>query len=318
MTDEVAVQPDVPGGEGPMALALRRAIAAEKGEQYEPEAEPVAAEPAAEPPAEPEAETPEGEEAPKPAATAEVEIDGKTYVVPSELKDGYLRQSDYTKKTQETAKEREAAVALKAQAEQTFQILQSFGPVVAEFETANKLAQQYANTNWDALYQQDPILHNTHRLNAQENLQRLQNLGARLQQAPSIIEGLQRQAHAEEVQRNLPKALELVPDLDKRGAEFRAVGLSYGYTAAELDNISDPRAVAALRDLAEFKKLTKDREQIRQQVQTAPPVSRPGVRAATPQASTKEYNAAIRAVQTDRSDDAVVNALRVQRRLQGK
>ena len=37
---------------------------------------------------------------------AEVEIDGKTYKLPPELKDGFLRQADYTRKTQELAEQR--------------------------------------------------------------------------------------------------------------------------------------------------------------------------------------------------------------------
>src|SRR5262245_1558894 len=37
---------------------------------------------------------------------AEVEIDGKTYLVHRDLRDGYLRHGDYTRKTQDLANQR--------------------------------------------------------------------------------------------------------------------------------------------------------------------------------------------------------------------
>lgn len=43
-----------------------------------------------------------------PLSLIDVEVDGKTYKVQSEAKDGYLRQSDYTRKTQEVAEQRRA------------------------------------------------------------------------------------------------------------------------------------------------------------------------------------------------------------------
>ena len=48
-------------------------------------------------------------------ALAEIELDGRTWKVPAALKDGYLRQADYTRKTQDVA-ERGRAVTAREQA----------------------------------------------------------------------------------------------------------------------------------------------------------------------------------------------------------
>ena len=75
--------------------------------QFEPE-QPVAEQPQ---------EQQEKETAPESEAQPEfvdVEFEGKAYQVPPELKDALLRQSDYTKKTTETA-ERQRALELKEQ-----------------------------------------------------------------------------------------------------------------------------------------------------------------------------------------------------------
>src|SRR5438105_8523 len=55
---------------------------------------------------------------------AEIEINGKKYTVPAELKDGYLMQADYTRKTQEVADIRKTVEAQKAEAETFYNVSQ--------------------------------------------------------------------------------------------------------------------------------------------------------------------------------------------------
>lgn len=303
-----------------MADSLRRAIAEERGEdppednlepaQNAEDGAPVAAE------AE---EAPEGEKAEAEEAAAEelaeVELDGKTFKVPAPLKDGYLRQADYTRKTMELATERQALQQARTVTEQAMQVMQGLGPVLAEFHDAKSKAEQFQKVDWNALYEQDPMLHNKLRLDAQDNLQKLQALGGTLQQAPQALQAMQAQSLAAEVARNAPLAKQWVPDYEQRREELIQVGRQYGYTDEELMSTPDARAIRALRDLAEYQKLAASRAQIRQQVASAPPVAKPGGKAATPQASAKEYQSAVRSLKTDSSDDAFVAALRTQRKL---
>lgn len=303
-----------------MADALKREIARERGEDLQtgdiPDELPSEAAAAADETAAEET-TPEAEAKAQPR-TAEVEVDGKTYVVPSELKDGYLRQADYTKKTQAVAGEREAVAQMRAVVEQTYAVAQNLGPLLAQFHQAQQKGEQYGKVDWDSLYRDDPILHNKLRLEAQENWLNHQNLAGKLQEAPRLLSQINEAAFKAEVARNAPQALEWVPDLSKRKDEFFQTGREYGFNDQELNYISDARLVRALRDLSEYRKLTKDRDQIRQKVQSAPSVATPGARAQTPQVTGKEYKAAVSALKTDSSDEAFINALRTQRRLQGR
>ena len=320
MEQEQPLTPEQPAPELSIAQRLERQLAKEAGEDWTPPAPP--------PPDLPEAvgqevEAPESdqteatEEAQAQPVSAEVEIDGKTYQVPPELKDGYLRQSDYTKKTQQIAEERRAALEIKQTAEQALAVAQQMGPLLAEFHTRQEQAQQYQKVDWNAAYQTDPVTANRARLEANENWARLSVLGQQLQQAPNVLKALQAKTLAEETARQRPKALEIVPDLDKRASEFIQVGKSYGYTDDEMGRLTDARSIAMLRDLAEFKSLTANRDLVRQKVTSVPPVAKPGARAAAPQASAKDYQASLKKLRSDRTNDSFVEALRMQRKMNG-
>ena len=322
MEQDQSVTPEQPIEQFSIADSLKRTMEREAGEDWHP--------PATEPTTEPEGETPEAAAEPDQAPPepepegqpqlAEVEIDGKTYQVPPELKDGYLRQSDYTKKTQQTAAERQSVLEMKAAAEQAFAVVSQLTPLIGEWHNAQQMAERYNKVDWNALYESDPLGHNKAKLDAQENWQKLQWLNGQLQQAPQALQTLQQRALIEETQRNLPKAVELVPDLDKRRGELIETGKGYGFTDAELGGVTDPRHVKILADLSEYKKLTANKAQVLQKVQQASPVAKPGSRAAAPAVSAKDYQASLRKLRTDRDSggDAFVQALRTQRKLQGQ
>ena len=307
-----------------MAESLKRTLAMENGEV--PPEEAIQAE---EPPAEeaqtdataeeaPEEGTEQEADAKAQSTTAEVEIDGKTYVVPAELKDGYLRRADYSKKTAEVAEERRAVEGMKQSVQQAFTIAQNLGPVLADYSQAQRMADYYNKVDFNALYDTDPLLANRTKIEQQENYQKLNQLGQFLQSAPQALQQVEAQSFQAEVSRNAPRALELVPDLPKRAKDMAEVGREYGFSDDELQSVSDPRHVKILRDLLELKELTKNRDQIRQKVQGAPPVAKPGGKGAAPQASQKEYQAAMRNVRNDGSTESVMEALRLQRKLQGR
>ena len=86
-----------------------------------------------------------------------VEIDGKSYKVPKELKDAVLMHKDYTQKTQKVAEDRRA-VEERAQAlQQREQVMaQTFDKAVEFREVQNRLAQ-FEQIDWQGLAEQDPV-----------------------------------------------------------------------------------------------------------------------------------------------------------------
>lgn len=83
----------------------------------------------------------------------DVEFDGKKYKVPRELNRGWLREADYTTKTQALAEERRALDAERSQhAERTTALRSQIGRVHA----AEERVKRYEAIPWDQLRASDP------------------------------------------------------------------------------------------------------------------------------------------------------------------
>lgn len=86
---------------------------------------------------------------------------GESYEAPlKELKDGYLRHSDYTQKAQQLSQERERA---QAALHEQFQQVQAFGPELGRLQGIQERIAQYQAIkpqDWQALQQQDPQQYN--------------------------------------------------------------------------------------------------------------------------------------------------------------
>ena len=149
------------GSNGPLdvnqASSLFSAALDAPTEPPEPEKQ-AAAEPEAAPPETEATEAPQEAEAQAPEAepTVTVKIDGKDVELPlSELKNGYQRQADYTRKTMEAAEQRKAAEAERSQAHQERQAYAvNLQRMQAQLEGA---LQQQQQTNWEELLQSDPV-----------------------------------------------------------------------------------------------------------------------------------------------------------------
>ncbi len=89
-------------------------------------------------------------------AMEELVLDGKTVLVPKEVKDGYLRQSDYSRKASEVAQARQAVEAQTAASQTMIKFAQVFPQVAAQVHAAEATYEQLKSTNWEALRAADP------------------------------------------------------------------------------------------------------------------------------------------------------------------
>lgn len=142
-------------------LAPTPAIETQAPETVQPEQVEV---PELEQASETEGEEEAGAEGQQPEAPemVEIEIDGKKYQVPAELKDGYLKNGDYTRKTQEVAEMRRSAEAKIEEAAKHFQASQEFIQANAALMNVEQQLQQYQNVNWNQWEQEDPMAANSH------------------------------------------------------------------------------------------------------------------------------------------------------------
>ena len=271
--------------------AFEQMLAAEDGENEQPEAEGVDAQ-------EPdlaasesvdEGEQTEGEEeaeeAPQPGQTFRVKVDGEEVEVPlDELLKGYSRTADYTRKTQAIAEARKQAAAEAAAAREE---RQRYAQTLAALEGTLKSLQP-PEIDWDRLYQENPV----EWVRQRELVRSRQEQAAWVQtQKQALVEQQQAEERAEaektlEAERS--KLLEALPDwrdADKARAE-KAKIVEYatgklGFSVEEISDIYDARAVVALRKAMMFDELMSKRDQMRPKIiQKAKPMR--GGAASTP------------------------------------
>ena len=207
----------------------------------------------------------------------EVEIDGKSYKVPKELKDMVLMHKDYTQKTQKVAEDRRA-VEERAQAlQQREQVMaQTFDKAVEFREVQNRLAQ-FEQIDWQGLAEQDPV--QAQKLHFQyAQLQRDAQLkwGA-LQQANQQVEQLtqeQRQQQLQQAEKDLKARL---PDFGPQLAEkiVTTAKDAYGFSPQELEGLTDARHVHVLHDAMKWRELQAQKPKAMRAVADAPRAIKP-------------------------------------------
>jgi DNA repair exonuclease SbcCD ATPase subunit len=101
----------------------------------------------------------EGEEVePEPEDDSEeIDHNGEKYKIPKALKDAFLMQQDYTKKTQEVAEARKQFEAQQQEFQQRAQFQQAHIQEVAALHNIEAQLSQFQNVDWQALIEQDPV-----------------------------------------------------------------------------------------------------------------------------------------------------------------
>jgi hypothetical protein len=186
----------------------------------------------------------------------EIELDGKTYQVPPELKDKFLLQSDYTKKTTEVA-ERQRAVEQRDLQIRAAEAERKFHDVVKDDVTQIQKID-FQIEQWKAV---DAVGLTSEQLwKLKSTIDDLKDKRTELQSAINTKwQGFQHQqqqlaqearAKAEE---HISKAIKgWGPDTHK---SIREYAVAEGFTTPELDAITDPRVVKVLWAASQFNKL---------------------------------------------------------------
>lgn len=237
------------------------------------------------------------EEGEQPQAEAEddgelVEIEGKSYRVPKELKDMVLMHKDYTQKTQAVAEQRRA-VEERAQAlEQREQALgASFEKAVEFREVQNKLAQ-FEALDWNALVDADPVQAQKLTIAYQQLQREAQAKFAELQQSQAQVQQLteqQRQQMLAEAAQDLRARL---PDFGPQTAEQirKTAQEHYGLKAEELDGLIDARHVHILHDAMKWRELQAKQPQAMRKVAEAAPAIKPQAAQQKPRTNQAAYD----------------------------
>ena len=211
-----------------------------------------------------EEEEPEGEEESEETDVEEgeelytVKVDGTEREVSlNELLNGYSRQSDYTKKTQQLSQERQGMAQLQQQWQQEMiaaqterqQYIDALGQVVNQSMTG---LEEYANIDWETLKEDDPIAYVTRRdefREAQENVRAMQGQQAyAMQQQDAEMQNAIQYRTREEMGMLVQKVPEW-KDKETRQEltkNLREYATGQGFSPEEISSLIDHRSLIVL------------------------------------------------------------------------
>jgi len=298
-------------------------LASEKPAEPQPVAEPVeeAAQPVEEAPAETNQQV-EGEAAPADVQMAEIPLDqleaielevtvkgedGKDVVEKPSIKalrEGYMRQKDYQRKTAEVARQREEVgekvrQAIDSERSSYQQTLQQLQALVVE-----TVAPELKDVNWNHLAANDPFEYVRLRNRADQITQAL----ATVKSKTDAVTVKQKAEQAETLKKVAIKARETL-DADIPGFNddlYNSLIKSsetWGYKQDEVAQWVDPRAIKILHDAYQFRQLKADKPIAQNKVAVAPRVIKPGT-AAPSRAAVQHGQAMERLTKSGKIEDA--------------
>lgn len=184
--------------------------------------------------------------------TFTVKVDGQEVeVTQDELINGYSRQQDYTRKTQELSQQRKTIEQQQAELAQRDAIYSQLLPKM-EAQLKGELANE---PDWNTLYEDDPVGYVREKQLWDEKKEKLSAVSAEQQRLQQEALVKQQQQLRQFVEYGNQKLLEIIPEWqnpevaskEKLAISEYAVN-TLGYTPEEIQQVYDYRALLGLRD----------------------------------------------------------------------
>ena len=251
----------------------------------------------------------------------EVTVDGeRSEVSLDELRKGYSRQSDYTRKTQELAEQRRQVEALAQQAQQEMYQTQQFRQQYIDAATA-VVQQEYGRindlktkTDWERLKVED---REEYLIKSQELTQlerQMKEESDRLEVAHQEAQHEHQQNMARVAQEERRKMESIIPEWkdsnfrQEIGREIVKFALSQGFTKEEMKNLVDHRSLLLLMQAKAFQEMREAQQNVKtKKVAKKPKMVKSGSGAKTSKETAKSKRIAQmkRLKETGSPDDAV-------------
>jgi hypothetical protein len=222
-------------------------------------------------------------------------VDGKDVdVSEDELKNGYSRQQDYTKKTMELSAQRSQ---FEAQANQIQNERQQYQAQLNQLTQA--LGQQLGNQpDWEALLENDPVeyLKQQHLYNQrQAAYQNAMQEQARTAQQNEYAQSQHMQQVLANEKEQLLANLKSWSDPAKAEAEQTAISkdlIERGYTAEQVKQITDHKLVILAREAMLYRQMVAKAKETTKKVEALPPrMQKPGAAVRAPDGRTADFQA---------------------------
>lgn len=199
--------------------------------------------------------------------------DGTEFEVPeSDLRAGYMRNQDYTQKTQALAKDREQAESeIQKRAQQSVQTMNLYGEKLGELHLVRATVAHLESALQQTNREDDPVKYAT----LQSDLLRAQQQGKDLTGMLSQANQLMQAQQAEQTRKAQGETAKLLaaemPDFAARLPVWNkhATG-TYGFSPEELSQVTDPRIFRLLDDATRFRDLQTRKPEAVKKAQAAP------------------------------------------------
>jgi len=198
-----------------------------------------------------EEETPEGAPSEEELDYYLIKVDGEEIEVTlEELRSGYQRQKDYTKKTQSVAEERKAVADKQTQLDEMHQNFLNQAQLANEL--LNRDLKKFESVDWETLKTEDPVGYVQKQIEKQEIQQQQANLRAQAQQVYEHNLKSQQEDANKYLEAQRKESLKLFPDwkdTSKRDTHQNQIidyARNTGYQDQELANIINARDLLVL------------------------------------------------------------------------
>ena len=205
-----------------------------------------------------------------------VTIDGTNYeVTQDELIQGYQRNADYTRKTQELAAEKQQTSDFVERSKKDVETK------IAKLDQLNQAAQvqlqqEYAQVDFEKLYDEDPV-------EAARLEHKMRKKNEQLQQVQQQTQQLQMEEFNKYLEEQQKQMTVKIPEMThpEKGPQFRKQMRDYlssvGFNNQEIDSVYDHRYVLLVRDAMAYRNLQQAKPQIKKKAVNAPKVVKSGV-----------------------------------------
>ena len=205
-----------------------------------------------------------------------VTIDGTDYeVTQDELIQGYQRNADYTRKTQELAAEKQQSSDFVERSKKDVETK------LARLDQLNQAAQsqlqqEYAQIDFEKLYEEDPA-------EAARLEHKMRKKNEQLQQVQRQTQELQTQEFSKYLEEQQKQLSVKVPEMNhpEKSSEFKKQMRNYlssvGFNNQEIDSVYDHRYVLLVKDAMNYRNLQKAKPEIKKKAVNAPKVVKGGV-----------------------------------------
>jgi len=198
-----------------------------------------------------------------------------------ELKSGYQRQADYTRKSQALAEQRKGTEKIQAERMQLEQERQMYanGLQMLQEQQSAKL-QNFDGVDWNTLKEEDPYAYMLKKDEYRDAQDKVSNVA----QQQSLIQQEQQQAHkkarAHFIQQEYTKLVSALPEWTDKDStikqDIRKYAADVGFRPEEINQLADHRSVLVIKKAMEFDKLTKKVAPKKKAVKKVPKVQKAG------------------------------------------